>query len=501
MCHSQDDFPNVEWRPLPNGTWERDIDEVEIFYKRLAKGNACHPVTATASFICLEAEVYEAAKRVEAALRKAWIVLRWKHPTLGSRIEHDHDAGRWKRVYTRFTGLHELESWVRLTYKIVDACGSANEWFNENWTPPKFATLLLVRSDEGAAPGGTVFLQCPHDITDGIGALQLMDQLFEQAALAYEQGASYALPEWGGEIVRLSPCLRTAAAILPALSEEQTARFEEIQTRNAAIYSHPHLLSLPPGSISSQGKTQRRLVSVPRDTTENILRYCKLIGPGVSVTHVLVAALAASLAELQPRKEEQYHVRYVNHSMINLRPFCRMPYRGRDHAAAAYHTVSAQALGLDLTVPGSNDGKEGNDLRSLATSVREFYESVRPALSSGEQHEQVLCAPSVFKTLTPPLGVDPHAVSDPPFCPVSLSSLGKVETIVAKPHGPFALTSVSAFSDPVGPGVALFLGSWDGKMDLSGVFSSRYHDPAFIDEFLQRIISSVYRGLDIIDSH
>lgn len=502
MAHSQPESASLEWQPGPNGVWERHVDEIEIFYKCLAKGDRFHPVTATASFKTLSSggvKDDEEAGRSEAALRKAWIALRWKHPSLGSRIEHDSDTGRWKRVYPPLAGSHELDNWVRLAFRVVDADGSADRWCHENSTISEFATLLLVRSDGEGEAGGRVFLQCPHDVTDGVGALQLINQLFEQAALAYEQGGDHALPEWGRETARLSPCLRIAVDIPASLSGEQVAQFQEIQAQNTALYSHPCLLSLPSSSESSQGRIQRRVVSVTKETTDNILGRCKLIGPGVTVTNMFTAALAVALAELQPQKEERYPVRYVNHSMINLRPFCRAPYDSRDHAAAAYHTVSAQALGIDLFVPGSNEEKPDDMTPSVARSVRDFYQSIRPNAGAEEPHEQVVFAPSVFKAITPPSGVNPHAVSSPPFCPVPLSSLGRIDTMVTKSHGPFNLTSVSAFSEPIGAGVALFLGSWDGKMELSSLFNSQYHDPLYVEEFLRCIMNCVYRGLGIVD--
>ena len=491
-----------EWQSAPNGTWERDIDEAEIFYKRLAKGSRCHPVTAAASFVRRAPEAVKpdnVTNQVEAALRKAWIALRWKHPTLGSHIEHDPDTGRWKRVYAPSTGGHEVNNWARLTFKVADAGISADEWFNEDSAVPELATLLLIRPNDETGAQGTIFLQCPHDITDGIGVLHLINQLFELAALVYEQEADYASADSGGEIARLSPCLRIAADIPSSLPNAQLSRFDEIKAQNTSLYDHPHLLSLPPSSAVSQGKTQRRVISMSSEIAEEILSRCRLVGPGVSVTHIFTAALTVVLSELQSRKDERYPVRYVNHSMINLRPFCRIPYDGRDHAAAAYHTISAQALGIDMFVPRSNERHEENMVPSIATAVRDFYKSVRPTSSSTGPHEQVLFAPSVFQAHTPPPGVEPHAMPNPPFCPVALSSLGKIELIVAKTHGPFSLTGISAFSEPIGAGVALFLGSWDGKMELSGVFNSQYHDPAYIEEFLQRIMSSVYSGLDIAD--
>ncbi|KAI0882292.1 uncharacterized protein GGS22DRAFT_170626 [Annulohypoxylon maeteangense] len=289
--------------------------------------------------------------------------------------------------------------------------------------------------------------------------------------------------------------------MVPEPSSEAPAKsFTDIQTRNGSIYTHPGLLSLPPssGTSSSSGKRHRFSIIVPESVTDQIILKCKAIASGTSVTHVFIAALAMALSELQPPKEESYAVRYVNHSMINLRPYCRAPYNTREHAAAPYHTVSAQALGIDLVVPGPPiDGKDDgqiNELSQVATQVRDYFRTVRPTSS---QDEQIAVSPLMFKSLTTPPGSDPHIVSDPPFCPAVISSLGNIGSIVSASHGPFELTNVWAASEPIGAGVAIFLGTWNGRIELSGVFDTRYHDSGYIRKFLERMLDSVSGGLDV----
>ncbi|KAE8315104.1 hypothetical protein BDV41DRAFT_197926 [Aspergillus transmontanensis] len=173
-----------------------------------------------------------------------------------------------------------------------------------------------------------------------------------------------------------------------------------------------------------------------------------------------MSALELALTDLQPRKVEPYPVRYVSHSMLNLRPYCRHPYDSPDHAAAAYHTVSAQILGIYLVVPGFSD-KETNDqrmdeLRRIVTQVRDFFKDLRADSPTGID-EQVVLTPATLKAFTPPPSSDPHAISDLLFCPVSLSLVGNVNSIVQPIHGPFELTNVWTASELIGAGVALFL--------------------------------------------
>ncbi|KAI0847147.1 hypothetical protein F5Y00DRAFT_242419 [Daldinia vernicosa] len=505
MASPKTQYHPLQWRKSPHGTWEREIDECEEFYNSsIRDGEGCYPVTSCASFIIRTSDTVtteeDEDRRIENAFRKAWTILHHDHPTLRSRVERSEDGIRWKRVYSTFEDEEEEKRWLDSTFKAIDAEGAPLQWFNNTSAPFKISTLFLVKPKEKNNYHRHLFLRSPHDITDGVGVLQLLNNLFKHAALAYEEGARYTLPAWGNEHERLSPCLRLVTETPRSFTESQIKRFEEIQTQNGIIYTHPGLLSLPLSSnptTSQHGKRQRVALSVSKATTENILRSCKTIAPGVSVTHVFTSALALALSELQPRKEQSYAVRYANQSMVNLRPHCRHPYNTPEHAAAAYHTVSAQALGVDLVVPASTDtGSERNvdQLSTIAIKVRDYFNTVRPVSPSDEN---IIFAPMVFKSLTAPPGLDPHAVSETPFCPVPLSSIGNIASIVSPKHGPFELSSVWAASEPIGAGVAVFLATWDGNIELSGVFDTRYHNADYVEKFLGYILNCALEGLGI----
>lgn len=493
-----------QWKNSKLGTWEREIDDSETFYIHMKRnGSACYPIIGCASFTIKSpnTETTDDGERriVQDALLKAWEALCYEHPTLRSRIELD-ESGTRKRLYSTFQDIDERKNWLDTTFKVIHMEGDPLQWFNDQERFFDGSILVVVMSRDKDKYDPTIFLQCPHDITDGVGILQLVNQLFQHAALAYEQGDQYNLPVWGGEYVKLSPCLRFTATIPDSPSDIQVKRFTEIQTQNGLIYKHPNLLSLPPSShdTASSGKRHRVSIIIPQTTTEQIIFKCKQIAPGVSVTHVFMSALAMALSELQPRRGESYAVRYVNHSMINLRPYCRAPFNTPEHAAAPYHTVSAQALGIDLIVPeSSNESERGegvSELPRIATQVRDFYKTIRPA---SPQDEQVVLSPLMFKSLTTPPGSDPHAVSDPPFCPAVISSLGNINSIMSAVHGAFELTNVWAASEPIGAGVAIFLGTWNGRIEISGVFDTRYHDSGYIKNFLERLIRCVSRGLGV----
>ncbi|KAJ5889057.1 hypothetical protein N7495_009098 [Penicillium taxi] len=488
---------SFEWKELSPGYWERNIDEWERFYIRSAKTESgCYPVTGFASF-SVDSNIPD-NERVESALRKAWVCLRHRHPSLASRVAHD-ETGPVKRTYSALEGADQ-DSWLQSTFQTYDTDKYPLAWFNDDAPDFEQASVFLVRTPHGTA----VFLRGPHDITDGIGILLLLHQLFDLASKAYQEGKEFTMPVWGNEAIRLAPCLRVAAKIPEVLSEAETKWFAAVQAENRRAYSHPSLLCIPASRIpmpSTPSRTNCVSFLIPRNITKQILGLCKSISPGVSVTHVFTAALALTLAELQNKKEEEYPVRYVSHSIINLRPYCDEPYNSADNAAASCHTISAQTIQIDLVVPSVSDRKldTGKDLRQITLDLKSFYEATRPTCSyTSRVHEQIAVAPAVIKPFTPAVGFNPHAVtSTSPFCAVPLSSIGDISTVVAAKQGPFELTRVVCLSEAIGPGLACFMGSWGGELELCAVFDSRYHDPAYIESFLRTIVDKVCTGLGI----
>ncbi|KAF5252930.1 hypothetical protein FANTH_2255 [Fusarium anthophilum] len=488
---------SYHWKRSSVGDWERRIDECESFYWLYTKqGHGCYPITACAAFQ-LKLSAKNGHGRDIEALKNAWVFLRHKHPTLGSRIERDDETGTPKRIYKPFQNNEDVDTWFRLTFHIISTDKSALEWFNDDAPVFNVPTVYVIQS-KSDANHQTLFLRCPHDITDGVGILQLLSQMFTQASHFYTRPAKYSYPLPDQDLgARLSPCLRVATSIPDPLSEAQVQRFHEISTKNAEMYNHPGLMGLPPTSspgIKVELEAKRIAISVPKGMSAQILASCKTLGSGVSLTHVFVSALGMALAEFQPRKQETYPVRYVDRPMLNIRPFCKEPYSSPDHAGAAYHAVCAHALGMDLEVPGLGMDKDfaTKTLPQIATEVRDFYNKHKPRLSPGI-HEQVLFAPLTFRSQFPPPGADPWSVSDPSFCPVSLSSIGNLSSVVATSSEMVELTDVWVASQSIATGVAVFLGSWDGKIELSSVFNTQLHSEEYMQRFLECILNRVYQ--------
>ncbi|KAL4728035.1 hypothetical protein ACLX1H_004743 [Fusarium chlamydosporum] len=488
-----------EWQKSPEGLWRREIDECEQFYRLYTKKElGCYPITGCASFKLQEAtgSQFEIG---EKALKSAWTFLRHKHPTLGSCIERHDKSDKWERVYKPFESEEDIECWLNTTFKVINTDKSALSWFNDDAPSFTMPTVYLVESD--LDDQHTLFLRCPHDITDGVGILQLVNQLFDGAARFHgdSEEFNYPLPEINLG-TRLSPSLRVAASIPSSLSEAQEQHLEEIQAFNEKVYNHAGLMSLPTSSsltTTSNVRMKRIVLSASKDLSSKVLAGCKRISPGVSLTHVFISAMTMALCDLQPRKADSYTARYVDRPMINIRPYCRDPFNTSQHAASAYHAVATYALGIDVKVPSlADEGSNSEILKELAIRVRDLYQQLKPE-SSNDTYEQALFAPSVFQSLFPPPSVDPWAIQESPFCPVSLSSIGNIAKIVEPSNGAFELSKVWVVSQPISAGVAIFLTSWDGQIELSSVFNTQYHNEGYVKGFLDKIMNHVFQGLGI----
>ena len=85
-------YDRFVWRQFNPGRWERDVDEVEQFYTSLSKayigsGRIYFGMTGHISYtITIEKENDRPSteQRIQETLQKAWLHLRYTHPTIAS---------------------------------------------------------------------------------------------------------------------------------------------------------------------------------------------------------------------------------------------------------------------------------------------------------------------------------------------------------------------------------------------------------------------------------
>ncbi|KAH7359901.1 hypothetical protein BKA66DRAFT_471841 [Pyrenochaeta sp. MPI-SDFR-AT-0127] len=510
-------YPKLTWQQTRLGHWEREIDEAECFYTCLAKsfegcGRMYFAITGFASITVevTESSHEETGRKVEEALREAWLRLRYDHPTIVSQVMYDHQQEKWTKSYVPFhpnTVEVQTEEWLRQTYITVDPGMSGIEWCNTDPPAPEVPTLFVIASSDTNISRENVIrrdlvLRSPHDIMDGIGTLQILNALLTHAAQAYEDSSAWKLPLPGSEVTKLGPPLRVAADIPPILTLEQQERLQNLIASNAALRENVEILTVPfrQGPLNP-GKHQRVALELSSSDTKRILEASK--GLGTTITHIYHAAIAIGIRDLQKPGLVKRSARYINYSLVNERPKCTADYATPKHAAAVYHSVSGNSLVLDLMIPSITDNEhEDHELQeefhSLVTQVKSYYHTIR------DSPDNLHLAPAFWSMGTPhisnPASTSPRPIPAPnPLPSVSISSMGVVDKIISPQQGVFKVSSPWVTGEELGTGLGVFLGTWEGKLGLSAAYNDAWHGKEEVENFLKHIQGVVWRGLGLGD--
>ncbi|KAL3468859.1 hypothetical protein BJX99DRAFT_268966 [Aspergillus californicus] len=505
---------DLAWKATTPRRWERDIDEAEQFYTSLAKafegtGRTFFAITGFVSFsVPLPAgeSMNEASKNIEEALQKAWVRLRYDHPTIGSRVQYNLETKKCKKVYETFSASYTQQDWLDETFKVISEGVSGQEWCNSDPPVPDLPTLFLVKTETGTVDehnGRTradLVLRAHHDIIDGMGTLLLFNNLFSHAARAYDEQSSYTLPKFGDEIVRLSPPLRVAASIPPSLHPQQAIRIQEILEFNAKLREDVEIASLPfKRDKQGPGKHQRVAITLSREETQQLLAACR--DANLSITHAYHTAIALVVRDLQERHHEERRICYINYSLINERAHCVEPYSTSAHPASVYHSVSGRALAIELTVPGSSSPtnltgatETQREYIHIADKIRAFYLDIR------NDEEHISLAPAYWNMATIPYPGDGKTLPVPPrneSPSVSISSMGVLDKVISHTYGLFEVEDPWVTGEELGTGLGLFLGSWKGGITLSAAYNDAWHDREEVLEILERCNRATLSGLGV----
>lgn len=343
---------------------------------------------------------------------------------------------------------------------------------------------------------------------DGIGTLQLLNMLLRSASQYHADPSTFELPPPGSESLNLSPPLRVAASIPPILTLYQQERLQSIISSNAALRQDVELLTVPftQGQVVP-GKHQRAALTLSTTDTARMLQACKMLG--ATVTHAYHASIALLLRDLQPSRKEARTARYINYCLINERPNCAAPYSTPHHAAAIYHSVSGNSLTLDLTIPSASSRSKHyqpdseqvrKEFSALVHQVKIFYTSIR------NSPENLALAPSFWSMATPPIpnpsskcSLDTPVPAPNSLPSVSISSMGKLDSIIAPQHGTFSAKDPWVTGEELGTGIGVFLGTWQGRLQLSAAYNEAWHDREEVQGFLEGCCGVVWRGLGLGD--
>lgn len=508
----QHPYEHYKWRKSSSGLWERDLDECERFYATFCRGtsnthNASFPVTGCASFQLQDDRDDTSGAHIEHAFKHAWAALGVECPALCSWIDYDKDCDTWRKVCKPFINNDACDSWAASTFHIRD-CSDIGEWFNSH--PPTYRSPHLFLIHHGSKDEthrgwlGSVALRSPHDTVDGIGVLQLLNRLLELAGVSLGKEVHGRLQQVHPEDLNqyLPLPMRVATDIDPIPGLESRERWEAIQAQNIASATAKPRLGLPiTGKGENAGSSfQRASTVLPRASTSALMAKCK--EHGITVTHALSAAMTIALRDLhQPlpliyNGEDPSTMRYTNNILVNLRQ-C-LSSTALTHNVGNYHMIAAQSMAIDVPV-AAPPATAAQRFVSVALQFRDYYQSVRPPTSGIERRAVLDFAPMTWEAYTPKpsasMTTDHNVSTVPTLADVAVSSLGNISVLVKAEHGPLRVSGVWVAGVGLGAGVSIFLGGWDGEIEISCVFDKAFHARADIVEFLDKIVSSLADGI------
>ncbi|EEY15358.1 conserved hypothetical protein [Verticillium alfalfae VaMs.102] len=203
-----------------------------------------------------------------------------------------------------------------------------------------------------------------------------------------------------------------------------------------------------------------------------------------------------SIVTCSPCLRAPRRVRYINYILRNERAGCAEPFGTSKHPAALYHSVSGQSLVVDMDItPGKADAAtRKEEFHSIVRHMSEFYNEVR------NDSEHAALVPDLWAMGTPelPLVPRPLPVPAPNSHPsVSISSMGRVDTIVSPRTGAFDVLDAWVTGEELGTGLGIFLGSFKGRLCVSAAYNDAWHNEAGVSDFLQRAKDVVWAGMDL----
>lgn len=503
------------------GRWEREIDEAERFYTALANnykasGRMFFIITG---FISVKtyttgASSKENSDRMHEALRKAWLRLRYDHPTIASCIIFSPTRDKWIKRYTSLDNgnvSEQHDEWLDQTFHPIAPGVDGLTWCNAD--PPASAqpSLFVVTppndsSDDGSITQLDLVLRSPHDILDGIGTLHLLNNLINYMAQAYQEPTSLQASAVEDEGRNLSPPLRVAASVPPIMTLAQQESLEDIIANNAAIRQNIKVLTLPfKQGQDTPGKHQRVALQLSLRDTKQLIEASKALG--ATVTHLYHSAIAITLRDLQAPQDEESVGRYINYALINERPNCMGEYATSKHAVAVYHSVSENSLVLDLPIPSIeqirsrelvNEHDVQKEFLEIVHKVKTYYHILR------DSPDHLALMPSIWSMATPDIQQSSPADSSCPSIPapnpapsVSLSSMGVIDKIITPQRGPVKVDNPWVTGEELGTGFGMFLGTWEGRLSLSLAYNDAWHDKEEAEGFMERVHQVVWEGLGL----
>jgi hypothetical protein len=442
-----------DWKETAPGRFERPTDSLEAFY--IATAKLGQPLGAEHLAFSFGLQIQHQYADLIGALQYAWIRVREEHPKLAATVDSSN------LVYQKLTpDQSSIDAYLTETFKVIGPpVKSATELFPSLNAPAERAVLYYLPASS------EIVIHTAHWRIDGIGALQILDQLLCNVVAAHSSHSSLSSLLSGAEEANLTPGFDTVLNLDAQPPESVTAVSNNALANFGA---HQPALSIPPSTAppSPSATTHRQQIVFSPSLSSAISAAAK--ERGISVTVAAHAALIHAAKSL--KAADSPATSYTSWVAFSVRNMLPEQYQGPAYAVTCAHTGWPLAL-------------QPTDFRNDTYGLQKFYqESSSPEMmASLRAFHNTLTA-----LLSQPL---------PPGAPIpaypALNSIGIVDNIIKSTYGEgdgviktsnFWLGNAVTTLD-----IWVHIWNWQGQITLSGLHNIGVYDDQKINEFLQKV--------------
>lgn len=335
------EFPKVgvEWRESSPGVFERGFDPIEVLVHNLR-------IQGIHDIVIFKVKLGFGDRDLVHAARKAWIALRYQHPSLAA----EHDGCRKCFEYRSPTD-EDFKQWVDASLQVIQNM-DADAYFVD----PSFALfpklIVFPKTSE-------LVLQAPHIYLDGPGGVSILASLI--ADLPNPPNVAF-----GSESKNLDVALSTFLGIQEITPDDEKRCRDLLQVAmgNMPSIGVPILWPIDEVQGDNPLKTRVKVHAFTPSDSEKLIEACKTAQ--LTPTHALHAAIIKATQDTATDKSEKFTSVVI------------MSFSESDRAKPEY-TERSQGLGSSVLVysfpfsitPGTKS------FMDVAAEVKKIYEEFR----------------------------------------------------------------------------------------------------------------------------
>lgn len=445
-------FPlaGAQWQEVAPGTFERGLDPIEKMIVQMA-ANGIH------NLMNFRVKLSIGGEELVGLARKAWIAMRYQHPSLASKT----DATRECFIY-KTPSDDNLKQWLGSSFKVIEKVNADTHIVNGD-----VATVRLIVFPKTSE----LVLQMPHVAGDGPGGVSLVAELIGDLA-------NPPSVKFGSEIKNLNIALTTFLGI-KEITNEDRERCKEIEKYNS---DHRPNMGLPKRTTEPEPKgrdhlkTIRKIHTFTIFDTEKIIKACK--AAQLTATHVFHAAIIKATQALDTTKNE----RFTENAILSWREKAGPEIETRDQGFGSSLLVSAWPFSV---TPGSKS------LVEVAGEMKKWYTGHRDDESLlGAYAPYYLGRTDLLRNL---------AKEPTPSIQPLLSSWGLLEKKLPREIGGIEVLDFGFGIEASGQAAPMttFLWTFRDRMVFT-ITTKEYHSSEdMVDEFVGLVVKEVRVGLDI----